>query len=76
MEKELPAATEEKQKKPKKVGIIRCQQTEDICPGTTDFKIAALGELAFKNSGRWKSVVAYPAAAARAKRPFCGRGSL
>jgi len=21
-----------------KVGIIRCQQTEDICPGTMDFK--------------------------------------
>jgi predicted metal-binding protein len=35
----------------KKVGIIRCQQTEDICPGTTDFKIAALGELAFEALG-------------------------
>ncbi len=23
-----------------KVGIIRCSQTEDICPGTTDFKFA------------------------------------
>ena len=22
-----------------KVGIIRCQQTEDFCPGTTDFKM-------------------------------------
>lgn len=22
-----------------KVGIIRCQQTEDYCPGTTDFKM-------------------------------------
>ena len=22
-----------------KVGIIRCQQTEDYCPGTTDFRI-------------------------------------
>ena len=21
-----------------KVGLIRCQQTEDMCPGTTDFK--------------------------------------
>lgn len=21
-------------------GIIRCQQTEDMCPGNTDFKIA------------------------------------
>lgn len=22
-----------------KIGIIRCMQTEDFCPGTTDFKI-------------------------------------
>jgi predicted metal-binding protein len=22
-----------------KIGIIRCQQTEDMCPGTMDFKI-------------------------------------
>ena len=22
-----------------KVGIIRCMQTEDFCPGTTDFKM-------------------------------------
>ena len=33
-----------------KVGIIRCQQTEDMCPGTTDFKVAATGTLAFKDS--------------------------
>jgi predicted metal-binding protein len=31
-----------------RVGIIRCQQTEDICPGTTDFKIAREGKLAFE----------------------------
>ena len=24
-----------------KVGIIRCMQTEDFCPGTTDFKVIA-----------------------------------
>ena len=29
-----------------KVGIIRCQQTEDICPGTMDFKIASEGKMA------------------------------
>jgi len=23
-----------------KVGIIRCQMTEDMCPGSTDFKVA------------------------------------
>ncbi|MFA8432938.1 MAG: CGGC domain-containing protein [Marinifilaceae bacterium] len=34
-----------------KAGIIRCQQTEDICPGTTDFKIANKGILAFEETG-------------------------
>lgn len=24
-----------------RVGIIRCMQTEDYCPGTTDFKMIA-----------------------------------
>ena len=35
----------------KKAGIIRCRQTEDICPGTTDFKVASKGTLAFEESG-------------------------
>jgi predicted metal-binding protein len=35
----------------KKVGIIRCQQTEDICPGTTDLKISSEGKLAFEKTG-------------------------
>jgi len=35
----------------KKVGIIRCQQAEDYCPGTTDLKVAAQGKGAFENSG-------------------------
>lgn len=34
-----------------KVGIIRCQQTEDMCPGTTDFKFAAAGKGAFEETG-------------------------
>lgn len=34
-----------------KVGIIRCELTEDICPGTTDFKIAQEGTLAFEKTG-------------------------
>ena len=34
-----------------KVGIIRCQQTEDMCPGNTDFKIAREGKMAFENTG-------------------------
>jgi predicted metal-binding protein len=35
----------------KKVGIIRCQQTEDLCPGTTDFRAAAEGKFAFEPEG-------------------------
>jgi len=35
----------------KKVGIIRCQQTEDVCSGTMDFKIASQGKLAFEKTG-------------------------
>lgn len=35
----------------KKAGIIRCRQTEDMCPGTTDFKVASAGKLAFEPFG-------------------------
>jgi predicted metal-binding protein len=35
----------------KKAGIIRCQQTEDMCPGNTDFKVAKEGRLAFADTG-------------------------
>lgn len=35
----------------KKIGIIRCQQTEDMCPGTTDFISAAQGKGAFEELG-------------------------
>lgn len=35
----------------KKAGIIRCQQTEDMCPGTTDFVVASKGKLAFEHTG-------------------------
>lgn len=34
-----------------KVGIIRCQQTEDMCAGHTDFIVASKGKLAFKEIG-------------------------
>lgn len=34
-----------------KVGIIRCQQTEDMCSGTTDFIVAKKGILGFKEIG-------------------------
>lgn len=35
----------------KKVGIIRCQQTEDVCPGTMDFIVAEKGTFAFADHG-------------------------
>lgn len=34
-----------------KVGIIRCMQTEDMCPGTADFECAAAGEEVFERTG-------------------------
>lgn len=34
-----------------KVGIIRCQQTEDLCPGSTDFRVASEGKLGFAELG-------------------------
>ena len=32
-----------------KAGFIRCMQTEDMCPGTTDFKVIREKKLAFEN---------------------------
>jgi len=34
-----------------KVGIIRCQQTEDMCPATTDFTVTKEGKGAFAETG-------------------------
>ena len=31
-----------------KVGVIRCMQTEDMCPGTTCFKVVETKKLAFE----------------------------
>ncbi|MDF2533657.1 MAG: hypothetical protein K0Q65_3238 [Clostridia bacterium] len=31
-----------------KVGLIRCLQTEDMCPGTTCFKVMNIKKLAFE----------------------------
>lgn len=35
----------------KKVGIIRCRQTEDLCPSTACLKVAASGKGAFEELG-------------------------
>jgi predicted metal-binding protein len=32
-----------------KIGIIRCQQTEDLCPGTADFKAVKARKGAFES---------------------------
>ena len=32
-----------------KVGLIRCMQTEDMCPGTADFKVMREKKCAFKD---------------------------
>jgi predicted metal-binding protein len=34
-----------------KVGMFRCLQTESMCPGTTDFKVASKGLGAFQETG-------------------------
>ncbi|WP_283171306.1 CGGC domain-containing protein [Curtanaerobium respiraculi] len=34
-----------------RVGIIRCMQTEDYCPGTTDFTVIRKREGAFEGAG-------------------------
>ena len=37
----------------KKVGIIRCQQTEDLCGGTTCSKVAETGKIAFQETDKY-----------------------
>ena len=34
-----------------RIGIIRCQQAEDMCPGITDFKVASEGKMGFAETG-------------------------
>lgn len=40
----------------KKVGIIRCQQTEDMCPATMCIKAAIGGKMAFESLGQCEIV--------------------
>jgi predicted metal-binding protein len=40
----------------KKAGIVRCQQTEDLCICTTDLEIAVKGEGAFAETGPVKVI--------------------
>lgn len=52
-----------------KLGIIRCMQTEDYCPGTADFKAARLHMGAFAQVEEEIEIVAE---AAQAKKQCCG----
>lgn len=56
----------------KKVGIIRCQQTEDMCPGTVDFKFSALGKRRFCRN-RPGEIVGFVSAAAAPEKGFAAR---
>lgn len=40
----------------KKVGVIRCQQTEHLCPGTMDFVTASKGKGSFEPFGECQIV--------------------
>jgi len=40
----------------KKAGIIRCQLTEDKCPGTNDFRVVSKGLKAFESLGQCEIV--------------------
>ena len=48
--------TEQENSDMKKVGIIRCRQTEHLCPGTTDFKLVTGGKGAFEPFGQCELV--------------------
>ncbi|KAB2951525.1 CGGC domain-containing protein [Heliorestis acidaminivorans] len=42
-----------------KVGIIRCQQTEDFCPGITDFVVAKKNKGVFEQFSEPIKIVAF-----------------
>lgn len=42
-----------------KIGIIRCMQTEDYCPGTTDFKAIREKSYAFEGIGEDIEIVGF-----------------
>ena len=58
-----------------KAGIIRCQQTEDMCPADADFKAAREGAGSFKKQGQLKLSDLLPVADVPAKGLFLGQNS-
>ncbi len=57
-----------------KVGIIRCQQTEDLCPGTTDSALAKAGKGAFEQLGPSEIVGFVSCGAVRGSVPWPAPG--
>lgn len=59
-----------------KVGIIRCQQTEDYCPGTTDFKMIREHKGAFEGIEEDIEIVGFiNCGGCPAKNPYCGHAN-
>lgn len=55
-----------------KVGIIRCMQTEDYCPGTNDFKMVTEKKGAFEGVEEPIDIVGFcNAAVVPAKKQCC-----
>lgn len=56
-----------------KVGIIRCMQTEDFCPGTTDFRVIRERAGAFEGVQEEVEIVGFiNCGGCRARRLYCG----
>ena len=57
-----------------KVGIIRCMQTEDYCPGTTDFKMIREHKGVFEGVDEEIDLVGFcNCGGCPGKKPFFGR---
>lgn len=60
-----------------KLGIIRCMQTEDYCPGTTDFKMVREHRGAFEVVEGEIEIVGFTnCGGCPGKRALCAPGSL
>ena len=56
-----------------KVGIIRCMQTEDYCPGTNDFKMVAEKKGAFEGVEESIEIIGFiNCGGCPAKNRYCG----
>lgn len=58
-----------------KVGIIRCQQTEDYCPGTTDFRMIREKQGLLRYRRRYEIIGFINCGGCPAKKPFLEQGN-